>query len=203
MDIQRWTRIACCLCAAALALAANAQDGAAPELPENLNEILGIEECILIGLEYASSIRTAQLSTRARQLGLEDAQAAYLPTIRTHGSYAANDRIDFDIERENLDWRVTANYTLWDHGRRGIQLNQARNSLESAQTDLERNRQDLVLAIVRAYYRQLEAQKLVELDKSLLEASQENAEKVRAFMLVGKTAVEADVAAAGGARRRG
>lgn len=195
MDIRRLTRWTCCWIAAACALAASAQDGA-PEPPDNLDEILGIEECIQIGLEYAAAVRTAKLSESVRRLNLQDARSAYMPTIRTQGAYFANDRIDFDIERENLDWRVTANYTLWDHGRRRIQLNQARNSLESAQTSLERNRQDLVLAVVRAYYRQLEAQKLVELDKSLLEASQQNAEKVRAFMLIGKTAVEADVAAA-------
>ena len=195
MDIRRLTRWTCCWIAAACALAASAQEGA-PEPPDNLNEILGIEECIQIGLEYAATVRTAKLSESARLLNLQDARSAYMPTIRTQGAYFANDRIDFDIERENLDWRVTANYTLWDHGRRRIQLNQARNSLESAQTSLERNRQDLVLAVVRAYYRQLEAQKLVELDRSLLEASQQNAEKVRAFMLIGKTAVEADVAAA-------
>ena len=198
MDTRRLLPLARCLIGAAyvVAYAAAAPAQEANDAPDPAPEILTIDDCIEVGMRHAVSIRTAELSEQSSRLNMMDAESAYLPTLQTQGSYFANDRIDFDVEPENMDWRVTANYTVWDHGRRRIALNQARNSLENAQVQLERNRQDLALSIVQAYYRQLEAQTLVELDKTLLEASQANAEKVRAFMVVGKTAVEADVAAA-------
>ena len=171
--------------------AAFAQEDALPDLSTPLT----LEDCLELGLDYASSIRTSSLSVQSAGLQVEDARSTYLPDIRTAGSYLANDRNEFDFERDNFDWAVTADYTIWDHGRRRIGLDQARESRDSAEVGLERTRQDLVLDIVGAYYGLLEAKTLVEFDGEQLELSQGNADQVRAFMEVGR-GIEADVAAA-------
>lgn len=164
------------------------------QLPD-LSAPLTLEDCLEIGLDYASSIRTSNLSVESAGLQVDDAQATYLPGIRTAGSYLANDRNEFDFERDNFDWAVTADYTIWDHGRRRISLDQARESRDTAEARLDRTRQDLVLRIVRAYYGILEAKTLVAFDIAQLELSQGNTDQVRAFMEVGRR-IEADVAAA-------
>lgn len=171
--------------------AAHAQDSPGPDLSQPLT----LEECLEIGLDYASSVRNATLSLRSAALRVDDARGAYLPRVDTSGAYLANDRTDFEFERENFDWTVSADYTVWDHGRRRLGLRQARDSHLSAEARLSRTRQDLTLEIVQAYYRVLEAQTLVDFDDQQLELSQGNADQVRAFMQVG-TRIEADVAAA-------
>lgn len=171
--------------------AAFAQDDPLPDLSEPLT----LEDCLEIGLNHASSVRTASLSLESAGLRVEDARGAYLPLVQTAGSYLANDRTEFDFERDNFDWAVTADYTVWDHGRRRLSLRQARDTHESAQTRLQRTRQDLTLDIVRAYYGLLEGQTLVDFDEQQLELSQGNADLVRALEEVGKN-IPADVAAA-------
>ncbi len=170
---------------------ASAQQDALPDLSEPLT----LEDCLAIGLDYASSIRTSTLSLQSSDLQVEDARTTYLPTVQTSGSYLANDRTDFDFERENFDWAVTADYTVWDHGRRKIGLSQARDSRDSAAARLEGARQDLVLRIVNAYYGLLEGKTLVAFDEEQLELSQGNAEQIQAFQDVGR-GIPADVAAA-------
>ena len=173
------------------ASSASAQQDALPDLSEPLT----LEDCLAIGLDYASSIKTSTLSLQSSGLQVDDARTTYLPSVRTTGSYLANDRTDFDFERENFDWAVTADYTVWDHGRRKLGLAQARDSHDSAAARLERTRQDLVLEIVRAYYGLLEGKTLVAFDEEQLELSQGNAEQIQAFEEVG-TRIPADVAAA-------
>jgi len=101
----------------------------------------------------------------------------------------------FDVGRDNFDLRVSAAYTLWDHGRRKIRLDKARTSREASEADLRQREQDLVLQIVQAYHEVLQAKALVELDEELLELSRGNADKVRAFVEA-ENAIPADIAAA-------
>jgi outer membrane protein len=170
---------------------ASAQQDALPDLSEPLT----LEDCLAIGLDYASAIRTSTLSLQSSGLQVEDARTTYLPSVQTSGAYLANDRTEIDFERENFDWAVTADYTIWDHGRRRIGLAQARDGRDSAAARLERTRQDLVLDIVQAYYSLLEGKTLVAFDEDQLEVSRGNAEQIRAMQAVGSR-IPADIAAA-------
>jgi len=177
-----------------LLLHAGASHGAeqSPELPK---APLTLDECIELGLKNATDVRTAELDLRINDLRVKDARGEFLPSVDAQGRYLFNDRVDFGFERDNYDVSVTADYLVWDQGRRRIALDQARSNHEASGARLERSRQNLVFQIVQAYYRLLEAAKLVELDTELLESSRGNAGRVRAFYELEK-AIEADVAAA-------
>jgi len=164
------------------------------EVPD-LTKPLSLDDCIAIGLRNASSIKTAELDVFLSDLRVKDAQSAYLPRITTQGRYSFDDRVDFGFKRENYNLDLTADYLLWDQGRRKIALDQQRYDREASASRFERNKQELVFRIVQAYYRLLEAQKLLALDDELLASSRNNAARVRAQFELEK-AIEADVAAA-------
>jgi outer membrane protein TolC len=156
---------------------------------------LTLEDCITIGLANASSIKTAELDVQLSDLRVKDAKSAYLPSINTQGRYSFDDRVDFGFKRDNYNLDVTADYLLWDQGRRRIALEQQRYDRDASASRLERSKQQLVFRIVQAYYRLLEAEKLLALDDELLASSRNNAARVRAQFELEK-AIEADVAAA-------
>lgn len=164
------------------------------EVPD-LSRPLTLEECIAIGLKNASAIRTAELDLQLNELRVQDAKSAYLPSIQTQGRYSFDDRVDFGFKRDNYNIDLTAEYLLWDQGRRRITLDQQRFNRDASASRLERNKQELVFRIVQAYYRLLEAEKLLALDDELLASSRNNAARVRAQFELEK-AIEADVAAA-------
>ncbi|GIX07919.1 MAG: hypothetical protein KatS3mg115_2322 [Candidatus Poribacteria bacterium] len=161
----------------------------------DLSQPLTLEDCIRIGLENATELRVAELNLRSRELDLDDARASFLPTLRTNARWFGNDRVSFGLEEENVDWSVQASYLLWDQGRRRISLRQTESNLEAARAALQRQRAELILAIVRAYYRVLEARALVELDQQILEVSRGTVERVRGLLEV-EEAIPTDVAAA-------
>ncbi|MDA1192175.1 MAG: TolC family protein [Candidatus Poribacteria bacterium] len=187
---QRWgIGIAAILLAAGIA---TAQD-TTRDMPD-LSQPLTLDDCIELALQYATNVRTAELSLNSSEIGVSDARAAYLPSLSTSGRYFANQNLDFGFERENVDWSVSADYLLWDSGRRKITLDQANLDFDSAELALKRTKRDLVLNIVQAYYRVLEAQQLTDLDQELLAVSQGNVNQVQAFVDVGRS-IEADIAA--------
>jgi outer membrane protein TolC len=169
-----------------------AQDDAAPP---DLSEALTLEDCIRIGLARATSVRTAEISVQLGDLQVKDAAAAFLPNVQSQGRYSFDQRVDFGFERENYDLNLSADYLLWDQGRRNIALQQAKQGRQAAQARLERSRQDLILEIVQAYYALLRSQRLLTLNRELLKSSRRNAESVTLRLQLGE-AIEADVAAA-------
>lgn len=164
------------------------------EIPD-LSRPLTLEDCIALGLKNASTIRTAELDVQLNELRVQDAKSAYLPSIQTQGRYSFDDRVDFGFKRDNYNLDVTAEYLLWDQGRRRITLDQQRSNRDASASRLERSKQELIFRIVQAYYRLLEAEKLLALDDELLASSRNNAARVRAQFELEK-AIEADVAAA-------
>jgi outer membrane protein TolC len=161
----------------------------------DLSQPLNLEQCITVALQKSSDIKNANLNLAINDLQVKDARSNYYPEITVSGRYNFSDRIDFGFEKENYNATVTGRYTLWDHGQREITLARAKVDKDATQSRYEQTRQRLVSDIIQAYYSLLKAQKLVEVDKKLLEQARGNTEKTRAFRDAGKL-IEADVAAA-------
>ena len=161
----------------------------------DLSQPLNLEQCITVALEKSSDIKNAKLNLALDDLQIKDARSNYYPDITVNGNYNFSDKIDFGFEKENYNATVTGSYTLWDSGQREINLARAKVDKDVTQSSYEQIRQGLVFDVIQAYYNLLEAQKLVEVDKKLLEQSKGNTEKTRAFRDAGKL-IEADVAAA-------
>lgn len=161
----------------------------------DLSQPLSLKQCINIALEKSSDIKNAKLNLAIDELQIKDARSNYFPEISVNGRYNFSDKIDFGFEKENYNATVIGKYTLWDHGKREINLKQAKVDKDATQNSYEQTKQRLISNVIQKYYNLLKTQKLVEVDKKLLEQSRENTEMVRAFREAGRS-IEADVAAA-------
>ncbi len=156
---------------------------------------LNLEQCINIALEKSTDIKNAKLNLAIDELQIKDARSNYLPEITVNGRYNFSDRTDFGFEKENYSATITGRYLIWDHGQRKVNYERAVIDKETTQSRYEQTKQRLIFDIIQAYYNLLEAQKLVEVDKKLLEQSRGNTEMIRAFRDAEKL-IEADVATA-------
>ncbi|MFQ6044223.1 MAG: TolC family protein, partial [Candidatus Poribacteria bacterium] len=161
----------------------------------DLSQPLNLEQCIQIALEKSSDIKNSKLNLSIDELQIKDARSNYFPEITVNGRYNFSDKIDFGFEKENYNATVTGRYTLWDHGQREINLARAKVDKDVTESRYEQTKQKLIFDVIQAYYNLLKVQKLVEVDKKLLEQSKGNTEMIRALRDAGKL-IEADVASA-------
>ena len=161
----------------------------------DLSQPLTLEQCIDIAEKRSAGMRTAKLNLIQGDMNVKDAVSQYLPQITTDGRYQFTDDIDFGWERENYNASIAAQYVIWDHGRREGTLAQARLGQEAEYKRFDRTGQSLTYSIITAYYDLLKAEKLIDVDRQLLEQSKQNVEKVTAFVEL-DIAIEADISTA-------
>lgn len=184
-----------------LSLEKNSEQSAPPvSMPADRMEVdpsqpLTLKQCIEIAQNNASGIRTAQLDLVLEDINVKDAMSRYLPQITTNSGYQFTDDVDLGWEKENYNASLTARYTIWDHGQREVSNAQAKARMDAEYGRYDRIGQALIFDIIKEYYSLLEAEKLIEVDKQLLEQSRQNVEKIEAFVEVG-IAIEADIATA-------
>ena len=175
-----------------------------PSMPaENPQEILDIdfsqpltlEKCVDIALKQSVNIKTGKLDLVLQDMSISDSRSSYFPRVNTSGSYRFSDNVDFGWEKENYDASASASYTLWDQGQRSASLEQAKLRKQGGISGLYRIQQSLIFSVINGYYNILEAEKLIMVDKSALERSRQNVEKIKAFVEVGD-AIESDIATA-------
>jgi outer membrane protein TolC len=130
-----------------------------------------------------------------QDLRVKNVRARYYPDIFLNGRYHFSDQIDFGFERENYDLGVSTQYTLWDNGQREANFSQAKERRNATISRNEQTKQNLIFQVTQAYYNVLKAQELVKVDQEILARSQENTDRVRAFVEAG-IQIEADVATA-------
>lgn len=156
---------------------------------------LSLQRCIQIALERASNIKASDLQLKSAKLDREDARSEYFPSVTIDGQYQFSDRVDLGWDEKNYDSNISAEYTIWDHGRRKTSYEQSKINEKSAQSDYIKTKQELIFELTQAYYNLLQAEKLVEVDEMLIEISKTNLRKVEAFQSEG-IAIPADIAAA-------
>ena len=161
----------------------------------NLSQPLTLEQCIQLAVENSTNMRNARINLAIDGLRVKDARARYYPDIFLDGRYNFSDALDFGFERENYDLGVTGQYTLWDNGQREANFSQAKERRNATMSRNEQTKQNLIFQVTQAYYNVLKAQELVKVDREILARSQENTDRVRAFVEAG-IQIEADVATA-------
>lgn len=161
----------------------------------DLSQPLTLEQCIEIAKRNASEIKTAKLDLEREEINVKDARSRYLPDITTNGSYMFSDDVDFGWSRGNYNADVAARYTLWNHGQREGALAQAKSRRDAQYNRYDTTGQNLIHNIIKAYYRVLETEELIDVDEQLVELSKRNVKKIEAFVEFG-ISIEADIATA-------
>ena len=189
--IRWWIRFVLVCTLTLVPLIGNAQE----EQEIDLAQPLTLQQCIQLALETSTNMRNARIDLVIQELRVKNARARYYPDIFLNGRYNFSDEIDFGFERENYDLGVTGQYTLWDNGQREANFSQAKERRNATTSRNEQTKQNLIFQVTQAYYNILKAQELVKVDQEILARSQENTDRVRAFVEAG-IQIEADVATA-------
>lgn len=181
-------------------------------------ESLTLERAIEIALEQSPLIRAARHDVQAAEAGVDRARAGFLPRLDFSESFNRSDNPvfvfgsklnqgrftqgDFEIDRLNTpdavnNFRTALSITqpLFTGGRASLGLDRARAGREAASQGSERQRQEVIFAVARAYYRVLLAQADVQVLRSALSAAAGIAEVARSRFEAGFV-VESDLLSA-------
>lgn len=134
-------------------------------------ETLTLENCLQLARAHNPDLARASLGPQQAEAEIQRARGGYLPRLDLEGGYT----VQQDAQAVTILGRTVpmqdANYghvslqarqTLYDFGRTGGRLSQARANHQAVQQDFAALTQDVFLRTVIVYYRLLEGQRLLQ-----------------------------------------
>lgn len=173
-----------------------------------------LEECITAALEANPGVQAAELRVTAAGAAVKQAGAAFSPVFSVAANATRTDnptqtfmmqlnqrRLDmadpaFDPNTpeatDNVRLSAEARYRLFDGGRRSLRRHAARVGETAASHKLAAARNELIHEVTRNYYRLLQAQALIEVQRASQRSIQESLRVARERLDAG-SAVKTDV----------
>ena len=168
----------------------------AGELPE-----MTLETLIQIALEHQPSIRSSEATRAVASARLGTARAGYFPNIGSTLSYnRATSNIAGGVSSttgnvlqrrvsdqmfNNQNLIATFNQNLFDSFRREWRVQAAGEDFTASNLDLSTTRQNVILTVQQAYYNQLLALRLVQVNQQAVARNIQNLERAKGFFEVG------------------
>ncbi|MEE9568119.1 MAG: TolC family protein [Candidatus Binatia bacterium] len=156
---------------------------------EPAKEILTLEEAVRIARDNQPRIRAAQARIKAQQAVLGRAMSAYYPTINLRNEYRSSlasgttstsqKAFDFFSSAANFNW------TIYDFGKREGTVQEARDSLDSRRFAERTSVDDVILTVMRLYYRSLAVKALVRVREDTLKDRELLVRQAKGFFEVG------------------
>jgi TolC family type I secretion outer membrane protein len=170
----------------------------APALPPP-GQKLSLPEAIALGLRQNPTIRSGVSSQSAAQYRVPQAQSGYYPRLDLFGDFGRSrlpsTSTGEDITSDALDTSLRARQLVWDFGKTSALVDEARAGVRSAEADLERLRELVVLNVRQSYFQLLAARRLVGVAEAAVQRAELNLQSARGFFEVGIRA-KSDVARA-------
>jgi outer membrane protein len=157
-------------------------------LPAFAGTMLTLHECIENALANHPSIRAAQESLNAGQGRVTQATSPYLPQVTASTGYSDSHALGGafgETITKSYTTTLSVNQVLYDFGRTGNALDAARLGTQSAERDIDRVVQEVVLNVKQAYYALLQAKKLVSVAQQTLVQTQGHMNQAEAFFRAG------------------
>jgi outer membrane protein len=132
---------------------------------------LSLQDCLQRARDNNPALKSAVWDSRIAQENSRSASAAMYPTIDAHAGYTmqlepqAIKSAGGTTETQESDYAfagVAASYTLYDFGRRDARVRQANAYTEAASESFLFNKGDVTLQVIEAYFRILEADRLIQ-----------------------------------------
>ena len=156
---------------------------------ETGGKILTLDEAIRIALDNQPRIRAAQERVKAQQAVVGQAKSAYYPSITFSNAYRSSlvsgttstsqDAFDFFSSVSNINW------TLYDFGRREGIVREAKDTLDSRRFAERTSVDDVILNVMRLYYRSLAVKALVRVREDTLKDRELLVRQAKGFFEVG------------------
>ena len=132
---------------------------------------LTLQECLQRAKDNNPVLKSSSWDTRIARENVRQVSAAYLPRIDAQAGYSMQlepqaVRINgFTAETQQPDYAsasLSANYTLYDFGRREARVHQAGALVDATAQSFESRRSDIALQVIEAYFGILESGKLIQ-----------------------------------------
>lgn len=150
--------------------------------------VLTLHDCIDKALANHPAIRAAQEAMYAGQGRVTQATAPYLPQVQASTGYSeshAPGGAFGDSITKTYTTTLSVNQVLYDFGKTGNARDAARFGTRSAEMDINRVVQEVVLNVKQAYYALLEAKKLVLVAQKTLSQTESHKKQAEAFFRAG------------------
>ena len=162
--------------------------GAQPPAPQP-GQPISLEEAIALALAQHPAIRAAEGGRAAADARVPQAFSGFLPRVDADASARRQQGFQSSIDRfftvSNYSTNVTLTQKLYDFGKTGARVDEARANAKASEEELERVRQEVALNVKLAYYGLLEAQRLVRVAEAAVERAELNLKSARGFFEVG------------------
>lgn len=151
-------------------------------------EMLTLENCLQLAREHNPVLQQAALRPQQAEAEIQRARSGYLPRLDLEGGYTMQPEaqavsiLNRAVPMQDASYAhatLKAHQTLYDFGRTGGRLSQAKAGYEAARKDFAALRQDVFLQTVIAYYRLLESQRLLQAADQEVDQMQEHLERAR------------------------
>jgi TolC family type I secretion outer membrane protein len=149
---------------------------------------LTLPEAIDSALANHPSIRSARESMNAGMGRVTQAASPYQPHVQVSTGYSENHASGGafgDTVTKNYATTLSVNQMLYDFGKTGNALDAADFGARSAETDVDRVMQDVVLNVKQAYYALLQAKKLLIVAEQTLAQTEGHFKRAEAFFRAG------------------
>lgn len=146
------------------ALAVSAQN----EMPARLS----LENCIKTGLQNNPGIQSSQLFVEENKTKVDEAHSGYYPTVSMNSNAATYSNNNGSQRYENYNTGISASYNLFNGFRTKAGYNAAKDNYEANIFQHESIKQDLVLNIIYAYYKTLQAERFLKSAEEAVKNSQ-------------------------------
>jgi outer membrane protein len=177
----------------AMGCLAAAQD-TAPEPPT-----LDLAGALTLAKKNNGTVRAAQENLRAAQASVKGARAAFFPGLQ--GSYVraqtqltGHDNLNFSGQPASEDFQpsqsalLTLNYTVFDNGRRGVNLRQFELSAIQTEANALQSLRQVLFDVHSRYFAELRAQELLRVQDAQLKRANEILEQTKVRVQLGDAA---------------
>lgn len=133
---------------------------------------LSLEDCIAKGLQNNPMIQSSQLFVEENQTKVDEARSGYYPKVSLNSNATTYSNNNGDQRFENYNTGISASYNLFNGFRTKAGYHAARDHHEAAFLQHESVQQDLVLDITFAYYKTLQAERILKSAEEAVKNSQ-------------------------------
>lgn len=157
-----------------------------PDLPTD--RPLSLQECIEYALAHHNSVLAAESDLAGSKADVRRARAGYMPRVTVGSSFARSgyegQQVGTGVRRtgtfENQVNAVEVAQTLLDGGRTRTAIRQASAMRRVADSDVQRIREERVLAVTTAYFDVLRARRLADIAAQSVAEAEEQRELIQA-----------------------
>jgi len=139
------------------------------------NEIpgrLSLDDCIKIGFQNNPGIQSSEFFVEENKTKVDEAYSGYYPTVNINSNADTYSKNNGSQRYENYNTGISASYNLFNGFRTKAGYNAAKDNYEANIFQHESIKQDFVLNITYAYYKTLQAERILKSAEKAVKNSQ-------------------------------